>query len=101
MARLLAGKENDVHSPDISPALSTDLQGVPAHLCSYGDAEVYHEDAKMWISTCQASNVDVTVYRGRGAVHTFMLGGLTADTQLELEADSVLMNYISQQVWEK
>ena len=40
--------------------------------------------------------VDVVEYAGKGAVHTFCLGGLTAESSTEEESDRVLLNYIMQ-----
>ncbi|KAK6385513.1 hypothetical protein LTS17_001081 [Exophiala oligosperma] len=94
MAQVLAGDGRDPADPDISLALNTNLKGIPGHLCSYGSAEVYQEDSKMWIAQCRADEVDVTSYCGEGAVHTFVLGGLAADAKLEGEADDIVLEYI-------
>ncbi|KAH0836928.1 hypothetical protein AYO21_01761 [Fonsecaea monophora] len=94
MAQLIAGKDHSPSDPEISLARSTDLKSIPPHLCCYGTAEVYQEDSKMWIAQCLADGVDVTEYSGKGAVHTFVLGGLTADAKLEEEADGVFLDYI-------
>lgn len=94
MAQLFAGPGRDPASPEISPALSIDLRGVPSHLCCYGRSEVYHEHSERWIARCKADGVDVVEYARRGAVHTFCLGGLTSDSKTEQEADRVLLGYI-------
>lgn len=52
----------------------------------------------MWIERCKADGVDVTEYCGKGGVHTFALGGLTADRDLEREADDVLLTYIERTI---
>jgi len=98
MAKALAGDKYDPSSPEISLALSKNLKGVPSHMCCYGSAEVYQEDSKMWIQRCKEDAVDVTEYCGKGAVHTFPLGGLTADSKLENESDEILLDYIVKQV---
>lgn len=98
MARIFAGEKFKPSSPEIALALNKDLRGLPQHLCCYGAAEVYQEDSKMWIERCRVDGVDVKEYCGRGGVHTFALGGLTADSRLEGEADAVLIKYIVDQV---
>lgn len=98
MASIFAGEGLDPSSPEISLALHTNLQGVPGHLCCYGSAEVYQEDSRMWIERCKADGVDVVEYIGQGGIHTFMLGGLTADSRLEKESDDVMIAYITKQV---
>lgn len=95
MAKLFAGEERNVAAPEISPALHDNLQCLPQHLCCYGKAEVYHEHSERWIAQCKADGVDVTEYARAGAVHTFMLGGLTSDAETEREADDVFMNYLA------
>lgn len=95
MAKLFAGEEGDVASPAISPALHDNLHGLPQHLCCYGKAEVYHEHSERWIAQCKADGVDVTEYARAGAVHTFMLGGLTSDAETEQDADAVIMSYLA------
>ena len=54
MAQLFAGERRDPASPEISPALSEDLTGLPGHLCCYGESEVYHEHSRRWIAKCRA-----------------------------------------------
>jgi acetyl esterase/lipase len=88
----------DISSPEISLALSTDLKGVAPHLCCYGDAEVLHEHSRTWIEQCKLDGVDVTEYAGKGAIHTFPLGGLTADSPTERLSDDILLSYIAKRV---
>ena len=97
IAKTFAGKDYSPSSPEISMALSKNLKGIPSHLCCYGSAEVFETDSKMWIQQCKADNVDVLEYCGKGGIHTFSLGGLVADKQLEKESDHVIVNYMVNQ----
>ena len=94
ISRTFAGTEYSISDPCISMALSTNLKGVPSHLCAYGGAEVFREDNTMWIKQCRKDGVDVVEYMGKGGIHTFSLGGLAADGALERESDQVLFNYM-------
>ena len=96
-AKQLAG-DRPITSPEISLALAQDLRGLPSHMCIYGDVEVLEEHSRAWIGNCKLNGIEVEVYAGRGAIHTFPMGGLTADSFHEKESDEKMLDYIKRKV---